>query len=565
MHANVVLHYDQPLTNDKIQLKISYKMKINFTRQILILICITCSYSGLNAQVWSKSFTAGGYDSNNKLLGGSEVLQLVDHKSILFASVGYWQDANNIWYGGSNSSIGWGQINRLDNPSANWQEDLFLGSSFLRPEILKQIIFTKDQFGNSLSSPDTVLICAGYSPNYITSQVIVKSFVRNDVNGTWGESQIVQGSFPAGENYSIRDIEIYIDQQTGFEYVFATVGTQGIYKGKYNPAAPGKINWISTAEFGPLSIRPLGIEVANGALHFSSGSKLYRRIDGVSPNYVIDHDFSDLGATINSAVGGIRGLTTIDNPSGVDDAFLMMWCPNGQSQGTIYRLEPNGSAGFNRIYEAKLSILIESFLEGSNASYVLGAYNEFYKYIDPISNDTLHLVGFEANITGGGHPTWNSYYKGGLFAKRNSNGQYSIEEINGTIGTDDTPLVANRCYASSPFSNENALYFGGFDPNSNSSTNMAWVFKKNYQDISIDDITKNVNNFVIYPNPASNQLILESKILDDHEFSIINLLGKKVAFGRLNSQIETIDISSLPQNVYIIKVANEAFKFIKTD
>ena len=541
------------------------KCQKSLTKRIIILTIAICSYSMVDAQSWSKSFTAGGYDSNNKLLGGSEVLQLVDHKSTLFASVGYWEDANNIWYGGFNTSIGWGQINRLDNPSANWQEDLFLGSSFLRPEILKQIIFTKDQFGNSLSSPDTVLICAGYSPNYITSQVIVKSFVRNDVNGTWGESQIVQGSFPAGENYSIRDIEIYIDQQTGFEYVFATVGTQGIYKGKYNPAAPGKINWISTAEFGPLSIRPLGIEVANGALHFSSGSKLYRRIDGVSPNYVIDHDFSDLGATINSAVGGIRGLTTIDNPSGVDDAFLMMWCPNGQSQGTIYRLEPNGSAGFNRIYEAKLSILIESFLEGSNASYVLGAYNEFYKYIDPISNDTLHLVGFEANITGGGHPTWNSYYKGGLFAKRNSNGQYSIEEINGTIGTDDTPLVANRCYASSPFSNENALYFGGFDPNSNSSTNMAWVFKKNYQDISIDDITKNVNNFVIYPNPASNQLILESKILDDHEFSIINLLGKKVAFGRLNSQIETIDISSLPQNVYIIKVANEAFKFIKTD
>ena len=104
----------------------------------------------------------------------------------------------------------------LDSPSAIWKEDLFLGASYLRPEILKQIIFTKDQFGNALSSPDTVLICAGYSPNYITSQVTVKSFVRNDVNGTWGESQIVQGSFPAGENYSIRDIEMYVDKQTGF-------------------------------------------------------------------------------------------------------------------------------------------------------------------------------------------------------------------------------------------------------------------------------------------------------------------------------------------------------------
>ena len=535
------------------------------TKRIIILTMVICSYSIVNAQSWSKSFTAGGYDSNNTLLGGSEVLQLVDHKSMLFASIGYWQDENNIWYGGSNNNIGWGQINRMDSPNTNWQEDLFLGSNFLRPEILKQIIFTKDQFGNSLSSPDTVLICAGYSPNYIISQVMVKSFVRNDVNGTWGESQIVQGSFPAGENYSIRDIEVYTDQQTGLEYVFATVGTQGICKGKYNPTNPGKIDWISTAEFGPLTIRPLGIEVANGALHFSSGSKLYRRIDGVSPSYVIDHDFSDLGATINSAVGGIRGLTTIDNPSGVDDAFLLMWCPNGQSQGTIYRLEPDGIGGFNRIYETKLSLLTANFLVGSSASYVLGAYNEFYECIDPVSNDTSHIIGFEVNIIGGGHPLWNGYYKGGLFAKRDPSGQYSIEEINGTIGASDSPLVANRCYVKSPFSNETAIYFGGFDPNSYTSTNMAWIYKKDYQITAVDEIHAQENSFILYPNPASNQLFIESEILESSEFIIINMLGKKVASGRINGKIKLVDISSLPPNVYILRVANETFKFIKTN
>ena len=164
---------------------------MNLNKQILVILLLTCVFNVLNAQSWSKSFAAGGFDSNNTLLGGSEVLQLVDHKSMLFASIGYWQDENNIWYGGSNNNIGWGQINRLDNPTAIWQEDLFLGSSFLRPEILKQIIFTKDQFGALLSTPDTVLICAGYSPNYITSQVQVKSFVRNDAIGTWGESQIL--------------------------------------------------------------------------------------------------------------------------------------------------------------------------------------------------------------------------------------------------------------------------------------------------------------------------------------------------------------------------------------
>ncbi|MFT6442014.1 MAG: hypothetical protein ACJASM_001554 [Salibacteraceae bacterium] len=540
-------------------------MKINFIKQILFLMLFASFYGELNAQVWSKSFTAGGYDSNKKLLGGSEVLQLIGHKDMLFASVGYWEDANNIWYGGSNRNIGWGQINRLDNPLANWQEDFFLGSSYLRPEVLKQIIFTKDPSGNALSSPDTVLICAGYSSNFVTRSVIVKSFVRNDVNGSWGESQILQGSFPAGENYSIRDIEIHVDQQTGLEYVFATVGTQGIYKGKYNASNPGKIDWISTAEFGPLDIRPLGIEVANGALHFSSGSKLYRRIDGISPNYVIDHDFSDLGAKINSAVGGIRGLTKIDNPSGIDDALLLMWCPNGQSQGIIYRLEPDGVGGFNRIYETELASLIEGFLPGAIASYVLGGYNEFYNYIDPISSDTFHLVGFEANISGGGHPTWNGYYKGALFAKRSSNGLYSIEEINGTIDINSESLVANRCYVSSPFSDENALYFGGFDPNSNTATNMAWVYKKDYQLNAVNEFTENESNFVIYPNPASNQLFIESKTQVGQAFSIINLLGETIISAQLNGQIEALDISSLPPNIYFIRIDNESIKFVKTE
>jgi hypothetical protein len=456
---------------------------------ILIIFLITGAFSSVQSQVWIKSFSSGGYDSNNQLLGGSEVLQLVSHKKMLFASVGYWQDDNNIWYGGSNNSIGWAQINSLDNPSANWKEDLFLGSSYLRPEILKQIIFTKDQFGNTLSSPDTVLICAGYSPNYIINQVTVKSFVRNDVNGTWGESQIVQGSFPAGENYSIRDIEMYVDKLTGFEYVFATVGTQGIYKGKYNPANPGKINWISTSEFGPLSIRPLGIEMANGELYFSSGSKLYKRNDGINYSYSVSHDFSDLSTNINSAVGGIRGLTTISNPNGTNETLLLMWCPDGQSKGTIYRLEPNGNGGFDRYYETKISLLVENYLVGSSVSYLLGAYNEFYEYTDPLTNDTYHIIGFESSISSGSHPTWNGYYSGALFAKRDENMQYTLEEVNGAIGMNDTALVAIRCYVKSPFDIDQSIYFGGFDPNGNISTNMAWIYKKTYQNTSVSKIS----------------------------------------------------------------------------
>ena len=69
----------------------------------------------LNAQVWQSSFTAGSFDDNNSFMGGSEVLQLVSHKNKLFASISYWQDESNIWYGGSNPNIGWSQVILLNN------------------------------------------------------------------------------------------------------------------------------------------------------------------------------------------------------------------------------------------------------------------------------------------------------------------------------------------------------------------------------------------------------------------------------------------------------------------
>ena len=453
---------------------------------LVVLISLVCDIS--NAQSWQKSFIPGNHDTNGQYLGGSEVMQIVSHKKKLYASIGYWQDATNIWYGGSNSSIGWGQIIRKDNTIGNWQEDFKFGSNYLRPEILKQLIFTKDAQGNLLTSPDTLLIAAAYSTNYITNTVSARTFVRNDINNTWEESLIFQGGLPAGENYSIRDIQVYTDQITGIEKIYISVGVQGIFTGTYNPNISGNINWSSVPEIGPLSIRSLGITQANNSFYFSSGNKLYKRVDGINFSYSVIHNFSDLSANINSAVGGIRGLTTISNPNSNNESLLLMWCPDGQSKGTIFRLEPNGNGGFDRYYETKISLLVENYLPGSSVSYVLGAYNEFYEYTDPLTNETYHIIGFESSISSLVHPTWNGYYSGALFAKRNNNMQYTLEEVNGAIGLNDRALVAIRCYVKSPFDNDKSIYFGGFDPNGNISTNMSWIYKKNYQNTSVSEI-----------------------------------------------------------------------------
>jgi hypothetical protein len=156
-------------------------------------------------------------------------------------------------------------------------------------------------------------------------------------------------------------------------------------------------------------------------------------------------------------------------------------------------------------------------------------------------------VGFESDITGGGFPTWNGYYSGGLFVKRNNNMQYIIEEINGPIGLSNNALVANRCYVKSPFNNDNAIYFGGFDPNSNSATNMAWIYRKDYQINTVNEIyTDKVN---IYPNPTNK--ILNIDIAE--EIEVINIYNKigEICFVSKNTNI---DLSELSKGIYIITI-----------
>ena len=150
-----------------------------------------------------------------------------------------------------------------------------------------------------------------------------------------------------------------------------------------------------------------------------------------------------------------------------------------------------------------------------------------------------------------------------MFAKRDLNGQYSIEEINGTITENDAALVASRCYVSSPFQNEKAIYFGGFDPNRYVSTNKAWVFKKDFNLISVQELTNDEPDFMLFPNPVNNVLYIKSKDLIGYEFLILNLLGNLVMTGNFKEQYETINVSHLPPNIYFIKASNKIMKFIK--
>ena len=75
---------------------------------------------------------------------------------------------------------------------------------------------------------------------------------------------------------------------------------------------------------------------------------------------------------------------------------------------------------------------------------------------------------------------------------------------------------------------------------------------------------KNESEFVIYPNPANNfiQLKYNGKTLSNVEVKIFDILGKIVFTKNINltqSDEQTIDVSSLPKGIYIVKISGNDF------
>lgn len=73
-----------------------------------------------------------------------------------------------------------------------------------------------------------------------------------------------------------------------------------------------------------------------------------------------------------------------------------------------------------------------------------------------------------------------------------------------------------------------------------------------------------VKNYKIFPNPFNQDLTIETKSTQNTDFKIYTMTGELISSGKLNSQVNTINLSSLDPNVYILKVENHVIRLIKT-
>jgi hypothetical protein len=80
-------------------------------------------------------------------------------------------------------------------------------------------------------------------------------------------------------------------------------------------------------------------------------------------------------------------------------------------------------------------------------------------------------------------------------------------------------------------------------------------------------ITEKKSNVYLYPNPATNELKIKLNNFETANISILNNVGQTVIYKQFNNRINTVDTSTLPAGMYIVKITNKTQtltrKFIK--
>jgi poly(A) polymerase len=416
---------------------------------------------------WAKSFSAGSNDANGQFMGGNEIMFLVPHKGKIYAGNSYWMESNTA----IPKAV---QVLVLDNASAAWKVDKNFTTDNLRMTSLASLTFTTDKNGNAIT-PDNVLIAV---PTNNQGQLHV--YTRNDATNTWNDDFVKQ--FTVGIN--CRAVITYKDPVTNITKIFLGLRDIGVLAGTYDASVPGKIIWDTNVELAvPADERILGYAIANGKLFVSTGSTtgtndlglIYTRTNGSNPTWNLIHTTEQGGNTED-----LRGLTAIQNPNGNgSEVLLFSW------RSIVRRLDP--LAGNAVVQEANLAEKL-SAATGQNFSYVLAAYNDFFKLPSTITSQTEHIVGFEGLLSSSQNPLPSNVNRwatdGRYFVRKQlgSNITYEMKYIVNNQATVSDTLVASRTFCVSPFPEHNGktIYAGGYDANSIPASNKAWIYRGDY-------------------------------------------------------------------------------------
>ena len=80
---------------------------------------------------------------------------------------------------------------------------------------------------------------------------------------------------------------------------------------------------------------------------------------------------------------------------------------------------------------------------------------------------------------------------------------------------------------------------------------------------AVPEITADQTGLAIYPSPATNYINLLNAPQGETQIVIFGLDGTTLMNKKLNSGMRQVDISGLAKGLYLLKVNNTTFKFVK--
>lgn len=106
--------------------------------------------------------------------------------------------------------------------------------------------------------------------------------------------------------------------------------------------------------------------------------------------------------------------------------------------------------------------------------------------------------------------------------------------------------------------------FGNMDID---ATTEIWNFVSKYDlngliDCHNTSINQTNSNLRVFPNPVTDFLTIKSEISNHQTYSIYSILGVKLLDGT-TSENKTINTSTLPSDIYILKIGTKNIKFLK--
>lgn len=426
---------------------------------------------------WRRSLPIDSMSPGIGVIGGTELRALATMDGSLYAGNSYWRDSRQ-----TDPGLPGAQVLVLDAPAASWKVDTEFSERITSGTqaglrryqaigALYTVRFGSDYRGRPLATPHSVLLASVW--DRLGSLTV---FSKGGQSGHWSQTTLAPAA-PKGAQ--TRGFGYHRNSVTGIERAFAGTNPVGIISGVYDPSGPGRIVWDTEPETGVSPTRPrqrvMSFAECNGKLYATVAWEIYERQDGITPSWKQVFIWGQ-GLPLTGS-GGLRGLTSIADPSGGGQVLLV--AAEG-GQGRLLRIAPRDPYSV----AADLNVLTYASRELHTAvRAVIVAYNDMTPYPPApqpgVSPGSLLIGGYDAKTPQSPDGLGPLHKAPGAYVLiRDPHGGYRSLEVLDPAITPTPALVATRTITLSPFPSDppGTIYAGGFDAGQLTPHNSAWLY-----------------------------------------------------------------------------------------